>query len=70
MNRGITGPRVSQVMLLLHLAPAFQEKRVLFLDPAEAHLLAEQDLRKTARELRWDNQCALFESSQPGFEQL
>ena len=56
----VSASRASQIMLLLHLAPAIQE-RVLFLDPTEAGFLAEPDLRKMAREPRWDRQCALFE---------
>ena len=40
----VSASRVSQILMLLHLAPAIQEE-VLFLDAARAHLLTENDLR-------------------------
>jgi hypothetical protein len=52
--------RVSQIMLLLYLAPAIQE-RVLFMDGTEARVITEEALRKIAREARWHRQTALFE---------
>ena len=52
--------RVSQILLLLQLSPAIQE-RVLFTGAAEAHLLTEGELRKIAREPRWDRQIMRFE---------
>jgi hypothetical protein len=57
----LSASRVSQVMLLLYLAPAIQE-RVLFMDADEARVITEEALRTIAREARWDRQTALFES--------
>src|SRR6266853_4744552 len=53
----VSAARVSQVMILLQLAPAIQEY-VLFLSADEAGLLTEPNLRKIAREPRWDHQHA------------
>lgn len=53
--------RVSQIMLLLCLAPAIQE-HVLFMDAAEARVITEEVLRKIARQARWNHQIALFEN--------
>ena len=55
----VTPSRVSQILLLVQLAPAIQE-RILFVSPTEAHSLTEGDLRKIAREVRWDRQLLLF----------
>ena len=52
--------RLSQIMVLLHLAPSIQEY-VLFLAPADTRFVDELGLRKIAREPRWDRQQALFE---------
>jgi len=56
----VSASRVSQILLLLHLAPAIQET-ILFLDTARAHLLTEKDLHRVAREPNWDRQRVLFE---------
>jgi hypothetical protein len=56
----ILSGRLTQIMVLLHLAPAIQEY-VLFLSPADARLITELGLRKIAREPRWDRQRELFE---------
>jgi hypothetical protein len=56
----ISPPRLSQIMVLLHLAPSIQEY-LLFLSAGDAHFISESDLRKIAREPRWDRQCKLFE---------
>jgi hypothetical protein len=48
-------------MTLLHLAPAIQEY-LLFLAVSEASPISEADLRRIAREPRWDRQRALFDS--------
>jgi hypothetical protein len=52
--------RVTQIMVLLHLAPVIQEY-ILFLSAADARLVYEVQLRKIAREPRWDRQLELFE---------
>jgi hypothetical protein len=57
----VSASRVSQILLLQHLAPAIQEQ-VLFLDAARAHLLTEKDLRSVAREPRWERQSVLFDN--------
>ena len=56
----VSTSRVSQILLLLSLAPSIQE-HVLFSGAAEAHLFTESDLRKLARQPRWDRQRVLFE---------
>jgi hypothetical protein len=56
----VSKARVSQIMILLHLAPAIQEY-VLFLSGAEAGFLTEPTLRTIAREPRWDHQHACLE---------
>ena len=55
----ISPSRVSQILLLLHLAPSIQE-HVLFVSATEVHILTEGELRKIAREARWDRQRVLF----------
>jgi hypothetical protein len=55
----ISPARLSQIMVLLHLAPSIQEY-VLFLAPADTRFVSELGLRKIAREPRWDRQQALF----------
>jgi hypothetical protein len=57
---GHTSPaRLSQLMVLLHLSPAIQE-RVLLLRAADARFVTELALRKIAREPEWDRQKLLF----------
>jgi hypothetical protein len=56
----ISPARLSQIMVLLHLAPSIQEY-VLFLAPADTRLVTELGLRRIAREPRWDRQRELFE---------
>src|ERR1700680_3214177 len=56
----VSAARVSQVVILLQLAPAIQEY-VLFLSADHAGLLTEPNLRKIAREPRWDHQHACLE---------
>jgi hypothetical protein len=48
-------------MTLLHLAPAIQEY-LLFLAVSQVSPISEADLRRIAREPRWDRQRALFDS--------
>jgi hypothetical protein len=52
--------RLAQILVLLHLAPAIQEY-LLFLSAADARFIGESELRKIAREPRWDRQRQLFE---------
>jgi hypothetical protein len=56
----ISPARLTQIMVLLHLAPAIQE-HVLFLAAADARFVTELGLRKIAREPRWNRQRALFD---------
>jgi hypothetical protein len=56
----ISPARLTQIMVLLHLAPAIQEY-VLFISAPDARLITEVGLRKIAREPRWDRQRELFE---------
>ena len=55
----ISPSRVSQILLLLHLAPSIQE-HVLFISATAADFITEGELRKIAREARWDRQRVLF----------
>jgi hypothetical protein len=56
----ITPARLSQILVLTQLAPAIQE-RVLFLSEAEAGQINERELRKIARQWRWDIQLEMFQ---------
>jgi hypothetical protein len=56
----VSAARVSQIMILLHLAPAIQDY-ILFLPGAYPEFLTEQNLRRIAREPRWDHQHACLE---------
>jgi hypothetical protein len=55
----VSPARICQFMTLLHLAPAIQEY-LLFLT-GETIPITEPNLRKIAREPRWDRQLELFE---------
>jgi hypothetical protein len=57
---GISPARLTQIMVLLHLAPAIQEY-ILFVSAADARFVTEVALRKIARQPRWDRQHELFE---------
>jgi len=57
----VSPARITQIMFLLHLAPAIQEY-VLFLVAGDARFITELGLRKIAREPRWDRQCKLFDA--------
>lgn len=56
----ISPARLTQIMVLLHLAPSIQEY-VLFVSAGDARSITESGLRKIAREPRWDRQLKLFE---------
>jgi hypothetical protein len=56
----ISPARLTQIMVLLHLAPAIQEY-ILFLTAADARFITELALRKIAREPRWDRQREVFD---------
>ena len=56
----ISPARLTQMMVLLRLAPSIQEY-VLFLSAGDARFITELALRKMAREPRWDRQCKRFE---------
>ena len=56
----VSKTRVSQIMILLQLAPAIQEY-VLFLSADEVRFLTEPTLRTIAREPLWDHQRACLE---------
>lgn len=55
----ISPARLTQNMVLRHLAPTIQEY-VLFLAAADARFITELALRNIAREPRWDRQRELF----------
>jgi hypothetical protein len=55
----VSPARLTQMLVLLHLAPSIQEY-VLFLSAADARFISESELRKIAREPRWDRQRQLF----------
>ena len=55
----ISPARLTQIMVLLHLAPAIQEY-ILFVSPADAQFITELELRTIAREPQWDRQRELF----------
>jgi len=59
---GISPARLTQIMVLLHLAPAIQEY-ILFVSAADARFVTELALRKIARQPRWDRQRELFEQT-------
>jgi hypothetical protein len=56
----VSPARITQILVLLHLAPSIQEY-LLFLSAADARFIGESELRKIAREPRWDRQRQLFE---------
>src|ERR1035437_5548198 len=56
----ISAARLSQIMILAQLAPVIQEY-VLFLSAHQDGIITELDLRKIAREPRWDRQHELFD---------
>src|ERR1700722_18495072 len=56
----ISPARLTQIMVLLHLAPSIQES-ILFLAAGDARFVPELALRKIAREPRWDRQRKLFD---------
>jgi len=56
----ISAARLTQIMVLLHLAPKIQEY-ILFLSAGDTGFLTELELRKIAREPHWDRQSELFE---------
>ena len=56
----ISPARLTQILVLLHLAPSIQEY-ILFLSAGDARFVPESGLRKIAREPRWDRQQELFE---------
>ena len=56
----ISPARLTQIMVLLYLAPSIQE-HVLFLSAADASIISELALRKIAREPHWDRQRAMWE---------
>jgi hypothetical protein len=55
----ISAARLSQILLLVHLAPDIQEY-ILFASPHQARALSEYDLRRVARESDWRRQRAMF----------
>ena len=55
----ISTARLTQIMVLLHLAPSIQE-HLLFVSAGDARFISELPLRTIAREPRWARQCELF----------
>ena len=58
---GISQSRMFQILILVNLSPAIQE-RVLFITAAEAQFLYERDLRVVARESNWSRQAERFDN--------
>jgi hypothetical protein len=56
----VSPARVSQILLLIQLAPSIQE-RILLADYTLDRLVGEADLRKIAHEPVWETQVKLFE---------
>ena len=56
----ISPARLTQIMVLLHLAPSIQEY-LLFVSAAEARFICEREMRNIARQPRWDRQYKLFQ---------
>src|SRR6202162_6717634 len=56
----VSPARICQYMTLLHLSPTIQEY-LLFLAVSEASPISEADLRRIAREPRWDRPRAIFD---------
>ena len=56
----VTPARLTQIMVLLHLAPAIQEY-ILFQSAGGLLFLTELELRQIAREPLWDRQREIFE---------
>jgi hypothetical protein len=56
----ISPARLTQILVLLHLAPSIQEY-ILFLSAGDARFVPELGLRKIAREPRWERQRKLFD---------
>jgi hypothetical protein len=57
----VSAARVTQIMVLLQLAPPIQEY-ILFLSADQARFLTEPTLRTIARDPRWDHQHACLET--------
>ena len=55
----VSPARLSQILVLLNLAPAIQEY-ILFLSAGEGGFITESELRSIAREPRWDRQFSNF----------
>ena len=56
----VSPARISQIIVLVSLSPAIQEQ-ILFLPADAPQFITELELRKIAREPRWDRQHQLFE---------
>jgi hypothetical protein len=56
----VTPARLTQIMVLLHLAPAIQEY-ILFQSGGGLGFITELELRQIAREPLWDRQREIFE---------
>jgi hypothetical protein len=56
----VSPARLTQILTLLHLAPSIQEY-LLFLPAADARFIGEAELRRIAREPRWDRQRKRFQ---------
>jgi len=56
----VSPARLTQILVLLHLAPAIQEY-LLFLSAGDARFIREAELRNIAREPNWDRQRSTFE---------
>jgi hypothetical protein len=56
----VTPARLTQIMILLHLAPSIQEY-ILFQPTEGLEFITELELRQIAREPLWDRQREIFE---------
>ena len=56
----VTPARLTQIMILLHLAPSIQEY-ILFQPAGGLAFITELELRQIAREPLWDRQREIFE---------
>lgn len=56
----VSAARIAQIVLLGQLAPDIQEY-ILFLSAEQSGLITEPELRRIAREPRWDRQRAALE---------
>jgi hypothetical protein len=57
---GVTQPRMTQIMALLHLSPRIQEM-ILLGDPAQLNGISEHRLRSVTKEMDWTHQATMYD---------